>query len=73
MAEIQRDRLGMTSQFAMRYGATVLLKGADTVIASPDGRMCVNSGACRGLSKGGVRRGLLPLEGCGYSDAPNAR
>lgn len=53
VAEIQRDRLGMTSQFAMRYGATVLLKGADTVIASPDGRMCVNSGACRGLSKGG--------------------
>ena len=49
VAEIQRNRLGMTSQFAMRYGATVLLKGADTVIASPDGRMCVNSGACRGI------------------------
>lgn len=53
VAEIQRDRLNMASQFAMRYGVTLLLKGADTVIASPDGRLCVNSGACRGLSKGG--------------------
>ena len=51
--EIQRDRLNKASQFALKYGVTLLLKGADTVIAAPDGRLCVNSGACRGLSKGG--------------------
>lgn len=51
--EIQRDRLNKASQFALKYGVTLLLKGADTVIAAPDGRLCVNTGACRGLSKGG--------------------
>ena len=51
--EIQRDRLNIASQFAASYGVTLVLKGADTVIASPDGKLCVNCGACRGLSKGG--------------------
>lgn len=51
--EIQRSRLEHAAQFALKYGVTLLLKGADTVIAAPDGRLCVNSGACRGLSKGG--------------------
>lgn len=51
--DIQRDRLNISTKFAQEYGVTLLLKGADTVIASQDGRLCVNSGACRGLSKGG--------------------
>lgn len=51
--DIQRDRLNISARFAQEYGVTLLLKGADTVIAAPDGRLCVNSGACRGLSKGG--------------------
>lgn len=51
--DIQRDRLNISAKFAQEYGVTLLLKGADTVIAAPDGRLCVNSGACRGLSKGG--------------------
>ena len=51
--EIQSDRIGAAQRFAEYFGATVLLKGADTVIAAPDGRVCVKSGACSGLSKGG--------------------
>lgn len=51
--EIQSDRLNRASCFAKEYGVTLLLKGADTVIASPDGRVCVNAHACSGLSKGG--------------------
>lgn len=51
--EIQSDRLRLAREFAMEYGVTLLLKGADTVIASPEGQVCVNARACRGLSKGG--------------------
>lgn len=51
--EIQSDRIDAAQRFARSFGVTVLLKGADTVIAAPDGRVCVKSGACSGLSKGG--------------------
>lgn len=53
VAEIQRSRLEHAREFAKEYGVTLLLKGADTVIAGPDGRACVNARACSGLSKGG--------------------
>lgn len=53
VAQIQSDRLNAAKGFAQEYGVTLLLKGADTVIAAPDGRACVNSRACSGLSKGG--------------------
>lgn len=51
--EIQSDRIGLARKFAQEYGITLLLKGADTVIASPRGEVCVNARANRGLSKGG--------------------
>lgn len=53
VSEIQSDRLNHATEFAVKYGVTLLLKGADTVIASPDGQVCVNAHACSGLSKGG--------------------
>lgn len=53
VSEIQSGRLIRAASFAKEYGVTLLLKGADTVIASPDGRICVNAHACSGLSKGG--------------------
>ena len=51
--EIQKDRLRLAKEFALEYGVTLLLKGADTVIASPGGEVCVNAHANRGLSRGG--------------------
>lgn len=39
--EIQADREGMASQMAAEWGAVVVLKGAFTVVASPDGRVMV--------------------------------
>ena len=53
VVQIQSDRLNAAKRFAQEYGVTLLLKGADTVIAAPDGRVCVNARACSGLSKGG--------------------
>lgn len=53
VAQIQSDRLNAAKRFAQEYSVTLLLKGADTVIAAPDGRVCVNARACSGLSKGG--------------------
>jgi NAD(P)H-hydrate epimerase len=41
--EIQQDRLGIAMQCAARWDTVVVLKGAGTVIASPDGRAVINS------------------------------
>lgn len=53
VSAIQSDRLNAARDFAQKFGVTLLLKGADTVIASPSGEVCVNARACSGLSKGG--------------------
>jgi NAD(P)H-hydrate epimerase len=41
MAEVQADRIGNALRFAQEWGQVVLLKGAHTVIAAPDGRGAV--------------------------------
>jgi len=40
------SKVDATREAATRAGCTVLFKGPDTVIASPDGRCAVNSSAC---------------------------
>lgn len=52
-AQIQADRLNKAKSFASETGTVVLLKGADTVIASPDGRAYVNTSGNNALSKAG--------------------
>ena len=42
-AEVQRDRIGAAAALAARHGASVLLKGSGTVIASP-GRLALING-----------------------------
>ncbi len=51
--EIQADRIEAARRFAQRYGVTVVLKGANTVIASHSGFVCVNTCGNTGLAKGG--------------------
>ena len=51
--EIQADRIGVAGAFAKEHGVTVVLKGANTVVAAPDGRVWLNSAACSALAKGG--------------------
>ena len=50
--EVQEDRMTAASDLAKRTGAVVVLKGAGTVIATPD-RAFVNSTGNTGMSKGG--------------------
>ena len=73
VAEIQRGRIEAAKRFADRYGVTVVLKGANTVIASPT-EVYVNSTGNAGLAKGGsgdtltgiigamAAQGILPLK-----------
>ena len=43
VAEVQANRLEVACAFAERTGLTVVLKGARTLIAHPDGRVAVNT------------------------------
>ena len=64
--EVEGDRVRIARDFARENGAIVVLKGADTCIASPDGRAWMHTGGSVGLGTsgsgdvlGGVIAGLL--------------
>lgn len=50
---VQANRFAMAKKAADQFGAVTVLKGAGTVIVSPDGRVGVNLTGNSGLSKGG--------------------
>ena len=52
-SEIQRDRIGAAREAAGKFRAHILLKGAQTIIATPEGRTAINPTGNSGLSKGG--------------------
>ncbi len=53
-SEVQKDRIGAASNFARKYGVTLVLKGAGTIVASPDGRIFINSTGNPGMATGGT-------------------
>ncbi|MES2758584.1 MAG: NAD(P)H-hydrate dehydratase [Pseudomonadota bacterium] len=53
-AEVQRDRLGSARALAASLQATVVLKGAGSVIAAPDGAAVVNTTGNPGLATAGT-------------------
>jgi NAD(P)H-hydrate epimerase len=53
IAEIQANRLEAARSFAVKVGVTLVLKGARTLIAHPDGRVAVNTTGNPGMAKGG--------------------
>ena len=54
VAEIESDRIGAARNFARRYQVVLLLKGARTVVALPDGRVRINGSGNPGLASGGM-------------------
>ena len=68
-AALAADRAGIALRYAKAWNAVVVLKGARTVVASPDGRVCVNPTGNPGLARGGsgdVLAGMLAaLLACG--------
>lgn len=53
-SQVQEDRLGNARHFGEKWDQTLLLKGAHTVIGSPDGRRCVLPFANPALAAGGT-------------------
>jgi ADP-dependent NAD(P)H-hydrate dehydratase / NAD(P)H-hydrate epimerase len=74
IAEIEKDRAGHAERFAKEYNVVVVLKGADTVVASPKGEVFINSSGNPGLATAGsgdvlsgligsfLAQGLSPLD-----------
>jgi ADP-dependent NAD(P)H-hydrate dehydratase / NAD(P)H-hydrate epimerase len=72
--EVQADRLATAREAATRFGCIVVLKGAGTVVAAPDGRAWINPTGSAGMATGGtgdvltgaivglLAQGLAPLD-----------
>ena len=61
-AEVQQNRLACARNFATKFNVHVVLKGAATVIAHPDGKAYINPTGNSGMASGGmgdVLTGLL--------------
>ncbi len=54
IAEIQADRIEISRRYAVQWGHVVVLKGAMTVIASPDGKATVVPVATSALARAGT-------------------
>lgn len=73
-ADIQADRINSAIKAAQRFSSVVLLKGANTVIADPEGTVFINPTGNPGMSKAGagdvlsgiigglLAQGLAPLD-----------
>ena len=53
-ARVQQDRLGVASAFARRHKVWVVLKGARTLVADPDGSVAINVTGNPGMATGGT-------------------
>jgi NAD(P)H-hydrate epimerase len=52
-ADVLADRFVIASSFAREHGVILVLKAALTVVAAPDGRICVNTRGNAGMATGG--------------------
>jgi len=70
IACIEGDRIAAARDFAVRYSVYLVLKGAGTVVAAPDGSIAINGSGNPGMASGGmgdVLTGIIvSLLGQGY-------
>ncbi len=70
IACIEGDRIAVARDFAVRYAVYLVLKGAGTVVAAPDGSIAINGSGNPGMASGGmgdVLTGIIvSLLGQGY-------
>lgn len=62
-AKIQADRYTVARDFAKRHNLVLVLKGARTLTACPDGRVFINTSGHAGLASGGMGDVLTGLIG----------
>jgi NAD(P)H-hydrate epimerase len=54
ISDIQADRIGIARDFSITHGVHLVLKGARTVVAHPDGKVFINLTANPGMGAGGM-------------------
>jgi ADP-dependent NAD(P)H-hydrate dehydratase / NAD(P)H-hydrate epimerase len=68
--QVEADRIGCARDFAVRYQVHLILKGARSIVAAPDGSIAINGSGNPGMATGGmgdVLTGVLAsLVGQGY-------
>ena len=62
-AAVNRDRVGVARSFAEKHRCYVVLKGARTVIATPEGRIFINPTGNPGMASGGMGDALAGILG----------
>ena len=72
VADIQADRFTVARDFAVRHNVVLVLKGARTLVASPDGLVHINSTGHAGLASGGMGDVLTGLIGSLMAQGLNA-
>jgi NAD(P)H-hydrate epimerase len=63
VAAVQADRVTVAREFAQRHQVVLVLKGARTLTALPDGRLRVNDSGHAGMASGGMGDVLAGLIG----------
>ncbi len=54
VSDVQRNRLESASKFSSDYGVVLVLKGHRTIIATPDGKLAINSTGNPAMASGGM-------------------
>jgi len=52
--EVEADRIGVAREFAMRFQVHLILKGARSISAAPDGSISINGSGNQGMASGGM-------------------
>ena len=73
--QVEADRAGVAQRFAKEWGQVVVLKGAETVIADPDGRVRLNPHRTAALASAGTGDVLAGIIGglLAQGSSPSAR